>query len=111
MSFVEPSAQQKRLLQALAARWSSSPQNWVERVAVRPMKDGGMGSLELLLPEAARGSRSFGRRVAELQFKDEDGVDVIAALNVDQNNLPFELDVWKTDFGPLLRIPEVIEPG
>lgn len=111
MQFREPSAHERRLLRALAARWSSSPQDWVQRVAVRPMTDGGMGSLELLLPESPGGPRTFGGRVAELQFKDDDGVDVISSLNVDQNKLPFELDVWKTDFSPLLRIPEVLEAG
>jgi hypothetical protein len=69
------------------------------------MSDGGMGSLELLLPESQK-VRTFGSRVAELQFNDEDGVAVIASLNVDQAMLPFELDVWKTDFSPLGHIPD-----
>ncbi len=67
-----------------------------------------MGSLELFLPDSPS-SRRFGSKVAELQFKDEDGVDVIASLNVDQNMIPYELDVWKTDFSPLIRIPDVLE--
>src|SRR5882762_449379 len=100
IQFREPSAQERRLIQALAARWPSSPRDWVKRVMVRPMTDGGMGSLELRLPESPGRSRTFGRKVAEIRFKDDDGVDVIASLNVDQHSLPFELDVWKTDFGP-----------
>ena len=102
----EPTVQERRLLQALATRWSSSPRDWVRQVTVRPMADGGMGSLELLPPDLPQGSRRFGSRVAELQFKDDDGVVVIASLNVDQNKVPFELDVWKTDFSPLHRIPD-----
>lgn len=104
-AFVEPSPSQRRLLQALAARWPATPVDWVERAKVRPMSDGGMGSLELLLPDSGS-DRIFGERVAELQFKDEDGIDVIASLNVDQEMLPFELDVWKTDFSALIRIPD-----
>jgi hypothetical protein len=46
--------------------------------------------------------------VAEYIFKDADGVDVIASLNVDQNNELFELDIWKTTFDQLVRIPENI---
>jgi hypothetical protein len=75
------------------------------------MTDGGMGSLLLLLPESAAESRRFGGSVAELHFKDDDGVDVIASLNVDQNKVPFELDVWKTDFSSLIRVPDAFEAG
>jgi hypothetical protein len=64
-----------------------------------------MGSLELQLPETPSDPRRFGARVAELTFKDQDGVDVIASLNLDQNGLPFEVDVWKTDFSPVVEIP------
>ena len=106
MQFREPSLSERRLLRALASRWPSSPKNWVQRVAVRSMADGGMGSLELLLPDTAEATRKLGRKVADVQFKDSDGVEVIASLNVDEDNMPFELDVWKTDFSPLIRIPE-----
>jgi len=109
-AFRKPSTHERRLLEALAACWSSSPQDWVQRVVVRPMKDGGMGSLELRLPESGA-SRTLGRRVAELHFKDDDGVDVIASLNVDERNVPFELDLWKTDFSPLIRVPDVLDSG
>ena len=42
-------------------------------------------------------------------FTDEDGVKVIASLNVDSDGHLFELDIWKTDFSPLLRIPAEFE--
>jgi hypothetical protein len=34
-----------------------------------------------------------------------DGVLVVATLNASVDGLPFELDIWKTDFTPLKRIP------
>lgn len=49
----------------------------------------------------------FGGQVAEYQFTDADGVEVLASLNVDQDGRPFELDMWKTDFSPLIRIPDI----
>ena len=107
--FREPSIQEVRLLRAAAGRWPASPPDWVQQVIVRSMKDGGMGSLELLLPESPGRDRIFGGRVAELQFRDEDGVDVIVSLNVDQDQRPFELDIWKTDFSPLKGIPEGLD--
>lgn len=49
----------------------------------------------------------MGRQAAEFQFKDFDGVDVICSLNVDFDNVPIELDIWKVDFTRLLRFPDV----
>ncbi len=49
--------------------------------------------------------RKFGRRASECQFTDEDGVEVLASLNLDQDGNLYELDIWKTDFGKLIRIP------
>jgi len=45
--------------------------------------------------------------VAEYQFTDADGVEVLISLNVDADGRPFELDVWKTDFSPLVRMPSL----
>ncbi|WP_420885213.1 DUF6984 family protein, partial [Candidatus Symbiothrix dinenymphae] len=36
---------------------------------------------------------------------DEDGVDVIASLNIDDTGDLYELDIWKTDFSPLIKLP------
>jgi hypothetical protein len=47
----------------------------------------------------------MGGRVAEWTFKDGDDVEVLASLNVDREDHLFELDVWKTDFAPLVRLP------
>jgi hypothetical protein len=71
------------------------------------MDDGGMGSLRLATDEALqKPGRLVGPRAAEVQFIDADGVPVLASLNLDQNGELMELDIWKTDFSPLIRIPE-----
>jgi hypothetical protein len=56
-------------------------------------------------PFKARSERFFGSRVAELQFADTDGVQVIASLNVDKDGDLFELDMWKTNFSAVHRLP------
>lgn len=97
-------ADEKRLVQALldeAGGLDLSP-DWVDMIEVEPMGDGGMGSLHFLSSPA----RKMTRQVAELRFRDSDGVSVIASLNVDEAGVPFELDVWKVDFSPLTKIPE-----
>jgi hypothetical protein len=74
---------------------------------VEEMNDGGMGSLRLYvrLPTASD-RRRFGRRAADCWFVDADGVDVIASLYVDKDGALFELDMWKVNFAPLIRIAD-----
>lgn len=107
--FREPTPQELRLLVALVALASEvhvTP-NWRETVRVQAMADGGMGSLRLATDEALQQSeRLIGWRAAELQFIDADGVSVLASLNLDQNGELLELDMWKTDFSSLVRIPD-----
>lgn len=71
-------------------------------VLVREM-DAGMGSLQFA---SGKAEPRFGDVIGECQFDDEDGIPVIARLIVDEEGDLFELDVWKTDFSPLIRIPE-----
>lgn len=79
---------------------------------VQQMNDGGMGSLRTC---SIRADRMLGRIVAEGEFRDADGTPVFVAINEDQYGELFELDVWKADFSPLIRIPEAsqieIKPG
>jgi hypothetical protein len=77
----------------------------LDSMLVQEMADGGMGSLYLVHPLKEHNKRHFGRRVAETQFADSDGVQVIASLNVDKDGDLFELDIWKVDFSPLIRLP------
>lgn len=52
--------------------------------------------------------RSFGGVAATLQFADEDGVLVLVSLNTDTRGEPLEGDVWKTDFSPVIHVPDVL---
>ena len=100
--------QEEKLLVMLVNKASIklSP-NWKENLLVRPMPDGAMGSLYLFPEGVINIQRLFGKQVSEYHFIDEDGVKVIASLNVDDKGELLELDIWKTDFRPLLKIPEI----
>ena len=75
----------------------------VENLTVSEMEDGGMGSLFFgPTPE----KRRFGAAIADCQFLDKDGVTVIAALNTDEEGHLYELDMWRTDFNPLMAWPK-----
>jgi hypothetical protein len=104
----KPTQQEKRLLEFLIKQSSVNiPYNWEQGLLVRTMDDGGMGSLYLFYEGEDIKDRKFGKQVSEFQFKDADGVDVIASLNLDDIGVLFELDIWKTDFGKLLKLPDV----
>jgi len=101
---------EQRLLDALVNRATTltlSP-NWKDALLVQTMDDGGMGSI-LLFPNGwSERKRLLGSVASKLEFRDEDGVDVLVSLNVDKEGELFEVDVWKVDFSPLIRIPEEI---
>ncbi len=97
---------EKKLLRLLLS--SAEPSVCVdelELIEVESIDDGGMGSLYFLHPAKPRAQRRFGKCIAETEFTDEDGIVVSAALNVDQDGDLFELDLWKTDFGPVSSLP------
>lgn len=73
----------------------------LEGALVQDMDDGGMGSLAF----AGKEDRSLGRCIAEAEYVDCDGVPVSIALNVDQDERLYELDIWKADFTPLRQYP------
>jgi hypothetical protein len=111
MKFRRPTADERRLLRELARiAHINDPEGWLGALEVREMNDGGMGSLELAA--AARNSVRSGVVIsrASVQFVDEDGVQVVATLNASEDGEPFELDIWKTDFSPLRRIPTAFRP-
>lgn len=64
---------------------------------------GGMGSL---LFYNDRDHRKLGSVAIQVWFKDSDGVDVNASINIDEQGELFELDIWKVDYSTLLRFPE-----
>lgn len=79
----------------------------LDRIEVMPMNDGGMGSLKFCTSHGE--NRRFGKVVSECKFWDADDKEVSAALNLDQDGKLFELDVFKSDFSPLLRWPTQAE--
>jgi hypothetical protein len=109
MAFRSPRPDEVRLLGTLF-HLSGMGEQRLAGLRVRDMDDGGMGSLQLAERGHEGDEHLFGRELAAVQFTDVDGVVVIATLYADTNGDPFELDVWKTDFSPLLRIPPVFEP-
>ncbi len=78
--------------------------NWPEMIEVQEMNDGGMGSLRLRIGGQCA-NPLMGRVASEESFNDVDGMTVIASLILDKNDMPMELDIWKVDFSPLIRMP------
>ena len=70
---------------------------------VDDMQDGGMGSIRFLT--STERERKMGRVLVEAEYIDEDGVLVSIAVNCDQNDNLYEMDLWKVDFSPLKRYP------
>ena len=86
------------------AGWSEARQTACEHMLVSDL-NGGMGSVRFV-SDVEGDARRFGRRIAELEFADDDGATVVASLNVDQDGRLFEIDIWKTDFGSVIRYPK-----
>ena len=82
-----------------------------EAVRAEEMSDGGMGSLRLH-PDAdpGDGRRKLGRKLAEGEFADSDGVPVSFVVNAAEDGKLFELDLWKVDFSPLKSFPATETP-
>ena len=81
--------------------------NFISETQCSDMNDGGMGSLNFMPRDQrmANDDREFGCEMSECHFTDEDGVLVSVALFADSLGRPLELDVWKVDFSPLIRMP------
>jgi hypothetical protein len=104
----KPTIQEQRLIELLVKKSSLKlPNNWKDNLLVRQMDDGDMGSLFLFPHGEIIENRILGEQVSEFQFTDLDGIEVIASLNVDANGRLFELDIWKTDFGNLIKFPDI----
>lgn len=69
---------------------------------VRSFDNGGMGGFEFV---GSRSDRRFSETISEAIYKDSDGVECIIQLNVDDFGDLMELDIWKTDFSPLVKFP------
>jgi hypothetical protein len=78
------------------------PLDWEDQLLVESLDDGGMGSMRLILGSEQK--TRFGSVASEFEFTDSDGVKVLASLYLNQDSVPFEIDVWKTDFSALKEI-------
>lgn len=104
----KPNIQEERLIEILLRRSSLEiSKDWKEGLLVRPM-DNGMGDSLYLFPKGKDiANRKFGKRICDFQFTDADGVEVIASLHIDSDGDLFELDIWKTDHGKLINLPDL----
>lgn len=103
-----PSSDEMRLLVFLIRKVGciEISSDLLARLKVADMDDGGMGSLRLF-PEGFELQESmFGKPVSACQFTDADGIEVIVSLNIDRKGNLYELDMWKTNFARLIRIPQ-----
>ena len=97
--------EEEHLLEQLIEKASVPiPTDWRNNLFVLPMEDGDMGSLRLNYLNLNHKKRVFGRQISELEFIDKDGVKVIVSLNIDNEGILYELDIWKTNFNKLVKI-------
>ena len=104
------SADERRLVQALirlSGQQLPADTEALARVRVSPMEDGGMGSLRF---EQKADRPLFGREISQVTFHDLDGVPVLASLSISAADELHELDMFKGDFSPLLRIAADFDP-
>ncbi len=81
----------------------------LSELRVEEMDDGHMGSLYILNPKKNKADRKFGRELGVLMVKDSDSVDVSVSLNLDTEGGLYELDIWKTDFTPVVKL--IVQPS
>jgi hypothetical protein len=63
-----------------------------------------MGSLRF---DSQNQERVLSQDIYREEFPDSDGVPIFVALSLDNYDELFELDIWKVDFSPLKRFPQV----
>lgn len=65
-----------------------------------------MGSL-CFISQSKDAHRSISRTLAEAEFADSDGITVIVNLDTDKSGELFKLEVWKVDYSPVRKYPEL----
>ena len=75
---------------------------WLDSVKIFPFENDGMGSYFFF-------ETSYTSIASDVLFKDIDGIVVLATLFVSTKNEPCEVDIWKMNYTPLLKIPDIIE--
>lgn len=77
----------------------------LEDLFVEEMDDGGMGSLQVIVE--GDDHRRYGGTVADMDFHDVDGMYLLISVIVDTDDNFYELDIFKGDLSPLIKIPDV----
>jgi len=49
--------------------------------------------------------RDYDQLASDVVFHDEDEVQVLASLFVDRRQIPYEVEIWKIDDTPLIKLP------
>ena len=75
--------------------------------SVRLYSDNAPGSFLLVKRGEEMVNQEFGRELVRGEFTDIDGVSVSVALNLDSNDVPFEVDIWKVDDTAVLQWPSL----
>lgn len=102
-----PTALEIQLLEKLICRSHNTfPLNWKSNLLVSDLSDGGMGSLALH-PHGIDDYKEhhWGSQASDCLFDDIDGITVAASLYLDEKGELYELDIWKTNWNPLIDIP------
>jgi hypothetical protein len=77
----------------------------LDEIQVEEMDDGGMGSLKVVVK--GEDHRVYSKDLASADLWDIDGVPVFISVDLDMNGDFYQLDVFKGDFSPLKKFPEV----
>lgn len=77
----------------------------LEDLFVEEMDDGGMGSLQVIVEGGDH--RRSGGVLADMDAKDADGMYLLISVILDTDDNFYELDIFKGDFSPLIKLPEV----
>ncbi|MDR6735821.1 DUF6984 family protein [Sphingobacterium sp. 2149] len=79
--------------------------NDLPNLYVEEMDDGGMGSLKVVVE--GEDNRRTGGILNDMEFHDVDGMILIVSVILDTKDNFYQLDIFKGDFSPLKKIPEV----
>ncbi len=79
-----------------------SKMNFFTPVYVSSLDDEGMGSFRFIYDTRAELENLNIIPIAEYQFNDIDSIPVLVTLYSYENGWLYELDIWKSDFSPLM---------
>ena len=78
---------------------------WNETIRAYPITKDRIRTIALLINGDKVNLQQESFDIASCKFIDEDNVEVVAYLLVDMNKILCELDLWKVDDSPIIKIP------